>query len=84
MQCNTTGMSVQMYSKIWQAGESRTVCGSSQDSAERIAENEQEVMAEPILGWSWISHGDQGRTVPVVSFKKDSWKQDGIVACLDA
>lgn len=60
------------------------VCGSSQDSAERIAENEQEVMAEPILGWSWISHGDQDRTVPVVSFKKDSWKQDGIVACLDA
>ena len=59
-----------MYSKIWQAGKCRTVRGSSQDGAERIAENKQEVMAQPILGWSWVSHGDQGRTVPVVSFKK--------------
>lgn len=74
-----------MYSKIWQAGKRRLVCGSSRDGAEKIAENEQEkVMAERILGWSWVSHGDKGRTVPVVSFKKDSWKQDGLVACLGA
>lgn len=64
-----------MYSKIWQAGKRRTGRGSSQDSAERIAENEREVMAEPTLRWSWISHGDQGRAVPTVSFQRDSWKQ---------
>lgn len=32
--------------------------GSSQDGAERTAENKQEVMAEPISPWSWVSHGD--------------------------
>lgn len=73
-----------MYSKIWQAGKCTTVHGSSQDGAERIAGNEQEVMAEPVLGWSWLSHEDQGRTVSAGFFKKDSWKQDEIVVCLDA